>query len=148
MRHTSLLAIAAVSATAGTAFFYVTAAKNDPTSYTATGLPADLSIDSPTGIISGTPTLAGTYSVTLGALRRARRRWHLIVAKNDGTRLDVADLEAQLLADDDETTLVIGSWAFAGTGWASDGDAVLANAAAARAREYAQHRAQTKHANN
>ena len=85
------------------------------------------------------------YSVTLGQLRKARRRWHQVMTDNDGARLDLADLEAQLLADDDEeTTLVIGSWEFAGTGWASDGDAVLANAAAARAREYAQHRVQTK----
>ena len=94
-------------------------------------------------------TKSRRYSVTLGALRRARRRWHQVIADNDGQRLDLADLEAQLLADDqDETTLVIGSWEFAGTGWASDGDAVLANAGAARARarEYAQHRAHTKHA--
>jgi len=37
-----------------------------PVSYTATGLPPGLFIGSATGFISGTPTTAGTYSVTAG----------------------------------------------------------------------------------
>jgi len=50
-----------------------------------------------------------------------------------------------LLADeDDETTLVIGHWTYAGTGWATDGQRFLANAAAARAREYDRWRAEQK----
>ncbi|MFK0177295.1 M4 family metallopeptidase [Streptomyces xanthochromogenes] len=35
--------------------------------YSATGLPAGLSINSSTGLVSGTPTTAGTYSVTVTA---------------------------------------------------------------------------------
>ena len=35
--------------------------------YSATGLPAGLSINSSTGLISGTPTTAGTSSVTVTA---------------------------------------------------------------------------------
>ena len=59
--------------------------------------------------------------------------------------LDLAALEADLLADDDtETTLVIGQWQYLGTGWATDGDTALATAAAARAREYAQWRAEQR----
>lgn len=89
-------------------------------------------------------TKSRRYSITLGRLRRARRRFaHLAAhAARTGQPLDVADLEARLLADDeDETTLVIGSWTYAGTGWPCPGDAELALAAAARAREYAQWKA-------
>lgn len=86
------------------------------------------------------------YSVTLGALRRARARWHRVTADaaQRGETLDVAELERRLLAGDDDTTLVVGEWSFAGTGWPNPGDAELAAAAAARAREYDQWRADNK----
>lgn len=90
-------------------------------------------------------TKSRRYSVTLGRLRRARQRYQRLLAQaaRDGVPLDVRDLERRLLADDDETTLVIGSWEYAGTGWSRPGDSALATAAAARAREYAQWRAET-----
>jgi len=84
------------------------------------------------------------YSVTLGQLRRARQRFQRLTAQaaREGRPLDTRDLEARLLAaDDDETTLVIGEWSFVDHGWPRPGDAALATAAAARAREYAQWRA-------
>lgn len=43
-----------------------------------------------------------------------------------------------------ETTLVIGHWQYVGTGWNTEGERVLAIAAAARAREYAQEKAQQR----
>ena len=92
-------------------------------------------------------TKSRRYSVTLGALRRARRRAQALLAdaQRTGIPVDLTAMEAQLLADDeDETTLVIGSWSFAGIGWDTEGDVELARAAAARAREYAQHRAEMK----
>ncbi|MDF2144658.1 replication initiator [Knoellia sp. p5-6-4] len=92
-------------------------------------------------------TKSRRYSVTLGALRRARRRASVLIAqaRADGQRIDLKDLEAELMADEDEeTTLVIGQWAFAGTGWETPGDAAMAKAAAARAREYAQWKAAQK----
>lgn len=49
------------------AFSYTIVATNSPTSYNATGLPAGLSINTTTGVISGTPTTAGTYNVTISA---------------------------------------------------------------------------------
>jgi len=46
--------------TTGTAFSYTITGSNTPTSYNATGLPAGLTINTGTGIISGTPTAVGT----------------------------------------------------------------------------------------
>ena len=53
--------------------------------------------------------------------------------------LDFADLIAD---DEEETTLVVGSWSYVGTGWDNDGDTALALAAADRARAYDQWRAE------
>lgn len=55
------------SGTVGTAFSYQITATNAPTSYDATGLPAGLSVNTSTGLISGTPTATGTSTVTLTA---------------------------------------------------------------------------------
>ncbi|MGO9275304.1 MAG: putative Ig domain-containing protein [Terriglobia bacterium] len=55
------------SGTVGSAFSYQIAATNSPTSYAATGLPAGLSVNTTTGLLSGTPTAAGTSTVTLSA---------------------------------------------------------------------------------
>src|SRR4029077_1780172 len=55
------------SGVAGTAFSYQITATNTPTSYGATGLPAGLTVNTTTGLISGTPTGASTPSVTLSA---------------------------------------------------------------------------------
>lgn len=92
-------------------------------------------------------TKSRRYSVTLGQLRRARQRAQIRIAEANrtSTPIDLRELEAELLAEDaDQTTVVIGSWVYAGTGWANDGETALATAAAARAREYAQERAQAR----
>ena len=88
-------------------------------------------------------TKSRRYSTTLGKLRRARHKFQAEAAeaRRTGQPMDTRDLEARLLADDEETTLVVGSWAYQGTGWTRPGDEALALAAAARAREYAQWRA-------
>ncbi|WP_029211007.1 replication initiator [Arsenicicoccus bolidensis] len=92
-------------------------------------------------------TKSRRYSVTLGRLRRARERYRraVMTAQREGQPLDLRDLEARLLADDDEeTTLVVGSWTYAGTGWPRPGDAALAASAAARAREYDKWKAEQR----
>jgi len=55
------------TATTGTAFSYTITGSNTPTSYNATGLPAGLSINTSTGVISGTPTTVATTNITISA---------------------------------------------------------------------------------
>ena len=78
-------------------------------------------------------TKSRRYSTTLGRLRAARRDWtrrqHL---PHHGGRPVEVDQDQ---ADVEETTLVVGSWRFAGMGWLTSGDAALAAASAARARD-------------
>lgn len=57
----------AVTVAAGTAFNYAIVATKNATSYTALILPAGLQFDPTTGIISGTPTTAGVYSIPITA---------------------------------------------------------------------------------
>ena len=55
------------TATVGQAFSYQITATNNPTSFAATGLPANLTVDTSTGLISGAPSAAGSFSITLSA---------------------------------------------------------------------------------
>jgi hypothetical protein len=63
------LAISSASAFGiiGAPFKYQIIANNNPTWYSASGLPSGLSCDGATGLISGTPTRTGTFSVNVQA---------------------------------------------------------------------------------
>ena len=55
------------TATVGVPFSYHIVATNSPTSYNAAGLRDALSVNTTTGLISGTPGTAGTVKLTISA---------------------------------------------------------------------------------
>lgn len=55
------------TATVGQSFSYQIQGSGTPSSYNASGLPAGLSVNTSSGAISGTPSVAGTYTVQLAA---------------------------------------------------------------------------------
>jgi hypothetical protein len=74
-------------------------------------------------------TKSRRYSITLGALRRAR------VAYSIRRRGDTLTLDAWGRPEDDQAVIVIASWSYLGSGYQTTGEAWLAASAAARARE-------------
>lgn len=63
----SIYSATSAAGVVGQAFNYQIAATNGPTAYAATGLPTGLSLDTATGRISGTPSAAGTWNISLSA---------------------------------------------------------------------------------
>jgi hypothetical protein len=77
-------------------------------------------------------TKSRRYSTTYGVERERRRAWRRRHNPHTGSELVRRDDDL----DDEDTTLIIGTLAFAGIGWRTTGDALLATSAAARAREH------------
>jgi hypothetical protein len=70
------------------------------------------------------------YSTTMGALRRARVAFAKRRRTRDGIPLDGWDRP-----EDDQAVVVVASWVYVGSGYATEGERWLALSAAARARE-------------
>lgn len=60
-----------VASVFGAPFTYTITADNEPTSFSASGLPPGLTLDTATGVISGAIGAAGTFNITLGATNYA-----------------------------------------------------------------------------
>ena len=75
-------------------------------------------------------TKSRRYSTTMTALRRAR----VAFAKRRRAR-DGVPLDAWGRPEDDQAVIVVASWAYVGSGYATEGERWLALSAAARARE-------------
>ncbi|MGW4961783.1 replication initiator [Nonomuraea sp. NPDC004186] len=87
-------------------------------------------------------TKARRYSITFGSIREERAAYRRAQALNDGhprpeghPQTAPFQRQADLDTKTEETTLIIGFLTYAGTGWHSTGDQLLANTAAAQARE-------------
>ncbi|MET8865834.1 replication initiator [Nonomuraea sp. NPDC004580] len=87
-------------------------------------------------------TKARRYSITFGSIREQRaayRRAHALNQTHQGPERHPGatrfQRQEQLDAKTEETTLVIAFLTYAGTGWHTTGDQLLANTAAAQARE-------------
>ncbi len=63
----TITSAATASGTAGTPFSFTVTGSNSPTGFTASGLPAGLTINATTGAISGTPAVTGSVAVSVGA---------------------------------------------------------------------------------
>lgn len=86
-----------ITGVTGSPFRYQIVAAQDPTSYGATNLPPGLSINTATGMISGTPTQSGTFIVSLSATNAdgtgtADLTLSFGVALNIAAALDAEDL--------------------------------------------------------
>jgi hypothetical protein len=66
--YSSISSPTSITGPAGSALSYTLTASNSPSSYAVTGLPAGLSLNSTSGLISGIPSTAGSYTLSASAV--------------------------------------------------------------------------------
>lgn len=86
------------SAQVGGNFSYTITATNSPTSYGASSLPSGLSLNATTGVISGKPTQAGTYALTLEANNAGGTGSRALVISVESAVLPVPEITSQTVA--------------------------------------------------
>jgi hypothetical protein len=99
------------SGTNGSAFTYTITASNSPTSFGASGLPTGLSVSTGSGIISGTPTVHGSYSVTISATNAAgsgSATLSLIIANSNTPPVFVGSTTTLLVGENSGATSITG----------------------------------------
>ena len=82
------------STLSGLPYSYTIVATNAPSSYNATGLPTGLSIDTTTGVISGTPIGSGTYNINIQAINAAGSDSKTLALSLDATPIINSSLSA------------------------------------------------------
>jgi hypothetical protein len=65
--YSSITSAATASVASGGSFSYTLVGNNSPVNYNLSGQPSGLSFNSTTGVLSGTPTTSGTYTLTASA---------------------------------------------------------------------------------
>ncbi len=72
LQKPTITSAARAAGTVGQAFSYQIAGTNSPASFSVTGaLPAGVTLNATTGLLSGTPTASGSFNVTIGASNSA-----------------------------------------------------------------------------
>jgi hypothetical protein len=96
--------------TVGAAFNYLITATNNPRSYGADGLPAGLSLNADSGIISGTPLIAGTSAITLSASNGGGTAMASLV-------LTIRPVSLRIATDPQSQSVLSGSSTFLSVAW-------------------------------
>lgn len=86
------------SAQVGGNFSYTITATNAPTSYSASSLPSGLTLNATTGVISGKPTQAGTYALTLEANNAGGTGSRALVISVEAAALPLPEITSQMVA--------------------------------------------------